>query len=274
MATSYHRPTTINEALGLKKEFGNDAAYLAGGTEVNIEAAPRPKALIDLCELGLDKIEKDPRGIKIGACVTFQQLLEDPLVPWFVKNAAKLMANRNIRNCATVGGQLGSNQSCASLIPTFLAAEAIVVRASDELAVQAYLVSEPQLIVSVIVPLNARGFGVATHSRTHVDISIVGAAASVALADGKLVKPIIAIGGVAPHVVRLEAVEKALDGKEMLAEKQIEELIAGAVSPMDDLRGTAAFKRHLAAVLGQRALSRAVGHATIGVDGNGVKGGN
>ena len=67
-------------------------------------------------------------------------------------------------------------------------------------------------------------------------------------------KPILAVGGVAPHVVRLHEVENALDGHPLPPADQIESLIARAVHPIDDLRGSAAFKRHIASVLGERAL--------------------
>ena len=139
MTPSYHRPASVNEALQLKAKLGPGTVFLAGGTEVNNLHAPRPAALIDLSGLGLNKIEATPAGLRIGAGVTFQQLIEYPDVPAFIKKAAGHMANRNIRNCATVGGQLGANKTCANLIPALMAAEARVVLTDREVPVDQFV---------------------------------------------------------------------------------------------------------------------------------------
>jgi CO/xanthine dehydrogenase FAD-binding subunit len=73
-----------------------------------------------------------------------------------------------------------------------------------------------------------------------------------------VLRPILAIGGVAPSVVRLHGVEAALDGHPLPPAAQVEALIADAVHPIDDLRGSAAYKRTIAAVLGERALRSCV----------------
>lgn len=254
MNPTYHRPSTVAETLRLKAELGAGAVYLAGGTEVNNLHAPRPAALIDLAGLGLGTIEVGTDGVRLGAAVTFQQLVEQPGLPWFLRAAAEQMTNRNIRNAATIGGQLGANRSCADLIPTLLAAEARVTLADRELPLEQFLAGEAGLILAVFVPATSRGFGLGHQTRTAADLSIVGAAASLAL-EGELVRhPILAIGGVAPHVVRLHAVEAALEGQPMPAAHAVEALIRAAVRPIDDLRGSAEYKTQLAAVLGERAL--------------------
>lgn len=254
MIPSYHRPASVAEALRLKASLGPGAVFLAGGTEVNNLRAPRPSALIDLALLGLGTLDISPLGVRIGAAVTFQQLVDHPEAPWFVRAAAGQMTNRNVRNRATVGGQLGANRSCGDLIPTLLAAEARVSLADRELPVERFLEGEPGLVLSVFVPSTTRGFGLGNLTRTASDISILAAAASLALEGERVRQPILAIGGVARHVVRLHAVEQALDGRPLPAAAEVEALVAGAVHPIDDLRGSAAYKRQVAAVLGARAL--------------------
>jgi len=257
MVPSYHRPTSVAEALCLKATLGPEAVFLAGGTEVNNLHTPRPTALIDLAGLGLGTLEVSPNGVRIGACVTFQELMEHREVPWFLKAAAGQMANRNIRNRATLGGHLGANRSCADLIPTLLAAEARVTLVDRELPIEQFLAGEPGLILSVLVPATARAFGLCHQSRTASDLSIVTPAASLALDGERARQPILAMGGVAPHVVRLHEVEQALDGLPLPSAEQIESLIARTIHPIDDVRGSAVYKRHIAAVLGQRALRAA-----------------
>ena len=258
MIPSYHRPASVAEALKLKEKLGPGAVFLAGGTEVNNLHAPRPKALIDLAGLGLDQLEVSPKGLRLGAAVTFQQLLEHPGVPSFLKTAAGQMANRNIRNRATVGGHLGINRSCADLIPALLAADAQVAVVDKELPIEKYLAGEKGLILSVFVPATTRAFGLGHQTRTANDISIVTAAASLALEGKNVRRPILAIGGVAAHVARLHELEESLDGKPLPAPEQLEARIAEVVKPIDDLRGSAAYKRQIASVLGERALRAAV----------------
>ena len=268
MSPSYHRPTTIAQALELKAELGPGAVYLAGGTEVNNRLVAQPTALIDLVGLGLDKFEFSPSGVRIGAGVTFQGIIEHPEIPWYLKTAALQMANRNIRNRATVGGQLGTNRSCADLIPTLLAAQSQVSLVDREVSLEQFLAVPPELILSVFVPATDRGFGLGHMTRTASDISLLATATSLSLEDGSVQKPIVAMGGVAAQVVRLHDVETQLDGHPAPAPERIEELIAKAVQPIDDQRGSAAYKRHIAAVLGARAFKAAMHKAGSTVGGN------
>lgn len=261
MVPSYHRPASPTEALQLKSKLGPGAVFLAGGTEVNNLHAPRPTALIDLVGLGLDKIEVSAQGVRLGAGVTFQQLIEHREIPEFLKMAAGQMANRNIRNRATVGGQIGANRSCADLIPALLVAEAQILLTDREMPIEQFLAGAPDLILGVFIPASSRTFGLTHQTRTAADVSIITAAASLILDGDRASRPMLAIGGVAPHVVRLHSVEKSLDGKPLPAVEQLESLIAAAVKPIDDLRGSAAYKRQLAAVLGSRVLQSAAHQA-------------
>lgn len=265
---SYHRPTTIAQALQLKAELGPGAVFLAGGTEVNNRLAGRPTVLIDLAGLGLDTCEFSQSGVRIGAGVTFQRLMEHPEIPWYLKAAAQQMANRNIRNRATVGGHLGNNRSCADLIPTLLAAQAQVLLVDREVPLEGLLAGDVGLVLSVFVPITTRGFGLGNMTRTASDISLIATSTSLSVENGCVVNPILAMGGVAAHVVRLHDVEKQLDGQPLPAAERLEELIAQAVNPIDDLRGSAVYKRHIAAVLGARALRAAVDRAGAAAGGN------
>jgi len=257
---TYHRPTTLAQAVQLKAELGPGAVFLAGGTEVNNRRHARPEALIDLAGLGLDKFEFLPGGIRIGAGITFQRIVEHPDVPWYLKAAARQMANRNIRNRATIGGQLGNNRSCADLIPTLLAAQAVVSLADRELPIEQFIDGQQGLILSVFLPVTDRGFGLNHTTRTASDVSLVAASASLTVDAGQIRNPILAVGGVARTVVRLHCVEKQLEGQPLPSAEFIEKIIAEEVHPIDDLRGSATYKRHIAAVLGQRALRDAVNH--------------
>lgn len=263
LVPSYHRPASIDEALRLKADLGPAAVFLAGGTEVNNHGSARAEALIDLAGLGLDTIQPSPEGLRIGAGVTFQQIVEHPDTPWYLEAAALQMANRNIRNRATVGGHLAVNRSCADLIPVLLAAEARVALVDREVALEDFLCGQQGLILSVLVPMTARGFGLGNMTRTAADISIVAVAASLNLDGECLRQPVLAVGGVAAHVVRLHDVERALDGSPLPTRENLESLVSQAVHPIDDHRGSAAYKRHIASVLAGRALADAVRRLVI-----------
>ena len=223
-----------------------------------------PEHVISLQRLALAGIRAAKTELVIGACCTIQQIIDAADVPEIIKTASRHVVNRNIRNVATIGGQLGSNKSCSNLLPILVALEAVVDLAgpggTHAIPALEYIASErKELITHVRIQSSALGrpAAVEKYSRTANDLSILTAAVSLAL-DGKtVVNPIIAAGGVARHVIRLEAVEKALHGKPLPSRETIEHFVADDVSPIADIRGSAEFKRHLAGVLVAKAVLRA-----------------
>ena len=265
MADRFFAPETVEEALRLGRELGGAARFLAGGTEVNHRrGAGAPEHLIWLGRLGLGGIARRRAGISIGAMATLQEVLESPVVHPAIHRAACNHANRNIRNVATIGGHLGVCRSCADLVPVLLALGArlrVATGAGErERDLEAWVLGERDgLLLAVEVPDPPDGLRVAVenHSRTANDLSLVTAAVSLRDDAGRARDPIVAVGGVAPTVVRLRPVEAALAGRPLPAREQVEALVAAHVDPIGDLRGSAAFKRHLAATLVDRALRSA-----------------
>ena len=265
MIREYHAPATVEEAVALKGRLGNSAVFLAGGTEVNSTAFPfAPEHVISLQRLPLADIRATEAELVIGAGCTIQQVIDSADVPEIIRAAGRHIFNRNIRNVATIGGQLGSNRSCSNLLPIVVALEAVVdlagPGATRAIPALQYIGEErKELITHVRVRTSAlaRRVAVERYSRTANDLSILTAAVSLTRDGEAVVSPVIAAGGVAKHVIRLEAVEKALHGKPLPRREAIERLVAGHVSPITDIRGTAEFKRHLAGVLVAKALLRA-----------------
>lgn len=265
MPPEFHTPTHLQDALRLKRELGDGARFLAGGTELNAPwSAEDPEHLISLRALGLTRIVEAPEALCIGACVTFQDLVDSPLVPAALKKAALHMANRNVRNMATVGGHIAVHKSCADLIPALIAFHAFVVvsnqATNERVAVEDYIVHGREgLVTEIRLPwlVPSRLVGLAQHSRTANDLSIVTAAASL-WHDGDVMRDVVvAVGGVAPRVIRIKAVERALDGRTLPLAEDIERLVASQVHPVEDQRGTVAFKKYLAGVLAARAIHQA-----------------
>jgi probable selenate reductase FAD-binding subunit len=265
MIKEYHAPTTVAEAVALKERLGDTALFLAGGTEVNSAAFPAPpEHVISLQHLPLAGIRLTDAELVIGAGCTIQQVVDGADVPEIIKAAGRQIFNRNIRNVATVGGQLGSNKSYSDLLPILVALEAVLDLAArggtQAIPALQYIAEErKELITHVRIRTSAlaRRAALERYARTANDIAIVTAAVSLARDGEAVVSPVIAVGGAARHVIRLEAVESALHGRPLPKRETLERLVAGHVSPPADIRGSAEFKRHLAGVLVAKALLRA-----------------
>lgn len=255
MIKNYFIPQTLEEAVSLKKTHGEGAKYLAGGTELNLRInKEKYHTFIDLREINCDKIEKLEDGsLAIGAGVTFQTLSTDSRVPQQLKKAATYMESRNVRNMATLGGNIGSGRTMGDLLPTLMVLDARVklVGKNTLVTVEDYIHNrQDDLIEKVVIhgkDLN-RSFGSRVHMRTSNDISIVGAAATYEVVDGRVYGIKIALGGVAKKVIRLREVEKALEGQEASRDLVVT-LVKSHIDPLGDVRGSKEFKSHMAAEL-------------------------
>jgi putative selenate reductase FAD-binding subunit len=269
MSLGFHRPSTVPEALTLRAELGPAALFLAGGSEINQKYFPaRPEHLISLAGLDLGGVAAHETSLLIGATTSFQQLLEAAGIPAPLRAAAARLVNRNVRNVATIGGQVATGKSCADLIPCLVTLEARVMLAtlkgSAVLSVPDYLGSKPEgLIVALELPLPHRACAITNFTRTANDLSMLTAAASLAREGGAVSAPILAMGGVAPTVIRLASVEAALAGAPLPDRATLEALVAGAIQPIDDKRGSAAFKRKVGASLAADVLEAAWATAEV-----------
>ena len=265
MIEQFHRPASLEDALVLKARLGDQAMFLAGGTLINGLGFPWvPAQLISLSALGLEGIEQQGSALRIGACCTIQALLESPHAGDSLRRAAAMVVNRNVRNTATVGGHVAANKSCADLIPTLLVLDAQVELRSPEggliLALDDYLQTRRhELITALLVPRASAGSASAqrNHIRTAADMSLVTAAAALKREDALLRSARLAVGGVAARVLRLRQVESALEGQELPPREELEAMVASQVSPIDDHRGSAVFKRHIVATLAADAVRAA-----------------
>jgi putative selenate reductase FAD-binding subunit len=262
----FHRPSTIREALDLKTRFGDRAVFLAGGTFVNSSHSPRNAVhCVSLHRLKLHAIEQHSGDLNIGALCTLEQLIEEAKVPTALKVAVSQIVSRNIRNAATIGGHVATNQSPSDLIPMLVALDAKVrVSGADLTATTSLLdyVTAPRagLVTRIIVPLPGRG-------RVAACGNVRGSAnarsiltAAVSLTSGRTVikDPILALGGVARHVVRLTWVEQVLDGKPLPAIDELAQIISRSVNPSGTPFESAAYKKYQAGVVVALALQKAV----------------
>jgi len=283
----YYNPTTIGEACSLLAQHGSEALALAGGTDLLVKMKHRrivPKYVVNLKHIpGMDSITYDNReGLKVGALVTIQSLKNSGVVKRHCKilaSAAGVESSVQIRNVATIGGNIANASPAADAPLALIALEAsvVLVRSGSKRRVllEAFFtgpgatVLEPGEIISEIhvPPLPPRSGGAyLKHAVRRTDIAIVSGAVVVKLDDDSCQDIRIALGSVAPTAFRAKRAEEMLKGKK-ITEKLAEEAAQAAVEesrPIDDIRGYAEYRSRTVLDLIRRAIMEAVQDARLG----------
>jgi len=278
MTYDYHEPREVAEALHLLVKHGEDAHLIAGGTATVLllrQGLIRPGHVISLRAIGaLSGIGRAPDGgLRIGATATHRQAERSADVRALspaLTNAFASVATVRIRNQATVGGSLAHADPAQDPPPMLAALGAAVTAVSprgarsvpvEDLAVDHFTttLAGDEIITEVIVPPLAPGTR-ATYvkflPRTADDYATVSVAAAMRLADGVVADARIVLGAVGPTPIRARAAEAALAGAKPSRERlaQAAALVRDEVDPLDDLRGSAEYKREMARVWTERAL--------------------
>ena len=278
MTYDYHEPREVAEALHLLVKHGEDAHLIAGGTATVLllrQGLIRPGHVISLRAIGaLSGIgPAHDGGLRIGATATHRQAERSADVRALspaLTNAFASVATVRIRNQATVGGSLAHADPAQDPPPMLAALGAAVTAVSprgarsiavEDLAVDHFTttLAGDEIITEVIVPPLAPGTR-ATYvkflPRTADDYATVSVAAAMRLADGAVADTRIVLGAVGPTPIRARAAEAALAGAKPSRERlaQAAALVRDEVDPLDDLRGSAEYKREMARVWTERAL--------------------
>ncbi|MCX7708109.1 MAG: FAD binding domain-containing protein [Anaerolineae bacterium] len=263
---------------------------LAGGDTLVGSSDPSVEAVVDLQALGLDELSLDPglAALSAKAMVTRSRLaaLVQAALPSpgpashayrdtplrIIAAGAKRWGGSVQRNRATLGGALAVAAADDPLVVALLACDARVLLCGRDgyqtlplvefLPVRKELLARPALITDVVVPMppgRLTGYGLADVARTPSDRPIVVAAAMLSFSYGVCRQARLALGGVAPHPIRIPEAEALLTDQPLTVE-----LIAAAaqraaelVQPADDFRGSAEYRQAMAGVLSERALREA-----------------
>ncbi len=213
MIRSYKQPQTIEEAVALKKEQP-DADYFAGGTCINhADCTQTYTHVISLDKLGLDSIEIVDGVVRIGSMTTFQNLVDSPLIMPVVKDAARAIYSRNVRNMATIGGNLASCWTHSAMIPALTALKSVIeLSTKEDLPIEEFLDSQSEaLITAVKIPLSNRACSVKRVRRSSGSKTLLSFAVSLELSeDGMCIDPIVIATGFAEVPVRLSEIETLL----------------------------------------------------------------
>lgn len=255
-------PRSLDEALQMKAVHPA-ACPIAGGTDVLVDLnfdRARPDHILNLNEVAeLRGWSRDNGTVRLGSGLTFTEAMRAPLAEAFpaLAEASRTVGSPQIRNRATIGGNLGTASPAGDALPPFLIEGAEVevasVRGTRVLALTDFLLGpkknaleEDELILAVRVqPSGAQQTFMKVGPRNAMVIAVV----SLALVADQGRDELRAAYGSAGPVVGL--VRAPLSERREFAER-----VAADAAPIDDVRGTAAYRRHALRVLAERALER------------------
>ena len=286
MSFSVHEPATLGEALAVLKDEGDATAPLAGGTDLLLRIRRRARKYRSVVNIkfvpGLNELHWDARtGLTIGALTTFRAIeTHDSVRAHFpaLAEAARVVAGVQLRNLATIGGNLGNASPSADSAPPLVALNATIEIASAagtrRMPVERCLtgpgrtvLTPGEIFTSILIPAPSPRSGNAYarfSPRSAMDIGIASVAASITLdADRRCTSCRIVLGAVAPVPLRSGMAEGALEGERLTPAllEQAGELAAQAARPISDIRGSADYRRAIVRVLTTRVVALAASRA-------------
>ena len=278
-------PGSVDECLQILAQRGPDTRVVAGGTDLLPQmknGVLKPSWVVDLSGVAELRTvqDADGGGLRIGAAVTARELEQDARVqsryPSLAESAA-LVGSIQVRNLATLGGNLCNAAPSADMAPPLLAldAEAVIAgpagrrrvpMASFFLGVRRTVLAPGELLLELVLPSPGphSGGNYLRHTpRRELDIAVVGVASQLTLSDGVCTKARVALAAVAPVPLRATDAERALERQRVTPEliERAAELSGAAARPIDDHRGSIAFRHHLTRVLTRRTLTTALARA-------------
>jgi len=281
----YIAPGTLDEAIGAFAAAGSAARILAGGTDLLVQMRAglvRPGLIVDIKKIAeMTTIEETADGgFRIGAAVSGAVLSEHPRFGkvWpGVLEAVNLIGSKQVQGRASAGGNLCNGSPAGDSVPAMIAAGAVVTVQGPNGRRQMKVEEVPagpgrtnlkpgEILVSFTLPSRLKGSGDAylrMIPRTEMDIAVVGLGVSLTLKDGVCAAARVGLGAVAPTVLLVEPAAKALVGSR-LDDAALEAAAAAcraACRPIDDKRGTIAYRIKTAGVLLKRTAKIAAERA-------------
>ncbi|MCI0644905.1 MAG: xanthine dehydrogenase family protein subunit M [Chloroflexi bacterium] len=282
MTLAYLRPASLPEAVEALSQYGYDAKVIAGGTAVVLMLQQKliaPQVLVSLVRIPfLDRIGVDGQALHLGPMLSMDAVTRSPLIQErlpALAQACAVVGNVRIRNQATLGGNLGHADYASDPPAVLLALDASVLvygppgkrtipLADFLLGFYTTALSAEEVIADIVIPslpLDTQMVYLKYRTRSSEDRPCVGVAA-VATMDGKICRDLrLAVGAATEVPQRLARIE-ALAQNQVLSDELIDEIAgqyAAGLDPLDDLRGSAWYRRQLIRVQVKRALKAVSG---------------
>ncbi len=272
----FEAPRSVEEAVtALAGQTG--AHVLAGGTDLLVKLRAEmiePELIVDIKRIaGMREIAAEEGGWRIGAAVSGAEMGEHAglVADWpGVVEAAGLIGSTQVQGRATLAGNLCNASPAADSVPAMVAAGAVARIVGPEGTRDLAVIDVPkgpgktalergEFIASIFLPARGARSGDAYLRfipRTEMDIAVVGCGISLSLDEaGRVTAARVALGAVGPKVILVEAAAEAIKRRVLdeAALSDLAEACSKAATPIDDKRGTVAFRRHVAGVLARRA---------------------
>ncbi|MBM4424900.1 MAG: xanthine dehydrogenase family protein subunit M [Chloroflexi bacterium] len=283
----YFSPKTLPEAVEILSRHNGDARVVAGGTDLLLKMKGgrlAPKAIVNIKRLAELRGISETSNSKlqtpnyhlpittIGALTTLEELRRSPIIRErypSLCDAANTMASVQIRNLATVGGNMCNAAPSADLAPIFIALDASAVIAGPggerRVPLEEFFVGpgktvleSGELLASLEAPPPVGPSLYLKHSpRAHMDIAVVGVGLAAQLSGGVCESARIVLGAVAPVPLRVRRAEAELIGGPFSAERidRAAKIAAEEAQPIDDVRGAVWYRRKMVEVLVRRGLT-------------------
>ncbi|MDI6642727.1 MAG: xanthine dehydrogenase family protein subunit M [Candidatus Hodarchaeaceae archaeon] len=285
----YFEPETISDAITILAKYRKDAKLIAGGTDLLVDMKKgkiKPKYLVNLMKiLDLRYITKDKRGLRIGATTTFREITASKLIKReypLLFEAAEAMGTVQIRNMATIGGNICNAIPSAEIPPALVALDAVAKiagrRGERSLPLEEFLMGigkialkSGELLTEVYArsPPPRSGTAFLKLSRTTADLATLNVAVRVTLEKNGACKEarVVVGGGVGPTLIRSKKAEALLKGKvlkEPLIEKAAQAASAQLKPRPTSIRASPLYKIEVCKVLVKRALLKALERTKAG----------
>ena len=278
-------PQSLDDCLKILAQRGDQAKLVAGGTDLLPQmknGVTRPKVVVDLS--GIERVRQihagNGQGLRIGAAVTAREIELSPGIrgPYqAIAESGALVGSIQVRNLATVGGNICNAAPSADMAPPLVALEAQAVIAGPKgerrvpladffTGVRKTVLAPDEVLVEFVVPApgaHSGGQYLRHTPRRELDIAVVGVASQLTMANGTCARARIVLASVAPTPVRATAAERALEGQAITPAliERAATLAVEAANPINDQRGSVEFRKHLVRVLTRRTLITALERA-------------
>ena len=270
----HYAPDSIEELLEMLKSKPN-AKLIAGGTDLLLQmkqGTARPETVISLKNVEeLRGFSVSKNGYRLGAGMTLRGITRsNELTQNFpgLVYAAGVVASEQIRTLATLGGNICNASPSADMVPPLIALDAVVQLVSNQgqrdLSLSEFfkgpgesILKSGEIMHSIFLPHPSGNMIYSKHApRKFMDLAVVGVAVRLAKKNGKINEARVALGAVGPVPFRAEKTEALLAGQTLTTELMLEagEMAAGECVPIDDIRGSAWYRKRMVKVHVRRNL--------------------